>query len=79
MKPSINSKIARAVYGIYPNRLRQVRLKRGLTQADAAQKLGVGSSLLSCWETGAREPRASDVKKLLTLYRLPFETLFPNS
>ena len=37
----------------------QARSKRGLTQAQAAEELGVALSTVARWETGAMEPRGT--------------------
>lgn len=40
----------------FPGALKQLRTKKGLTQAELAEALGVGKSTISMYEVGAREP-----------------------
>ena len=40
----------------FPNTLKILRSKKGITQAELAQALGVGKSTISMYEVGAREP-----------------------
>ena len=42
-------------------RLRELRKKRGLTQTEAAEGIGVSRSTLASWETGIREPNALEL------------------
>lgn len=39
-----------------PEALKYLRAKRGITQAELAEALGVGKSTISMYEVGAREP-----------------------
>jgi DNA-binding transcriptional regulator YiaG len=39
-----------------PDEIKRIREKRGLTQAQAAEKVGVGQGVWSAWESGARRP-----------------------
>lgn len=39
-----------------PKRIREIREGRGLTQAEAAEKIGVGQGVWSAWERGLRKP-----------------------
>lgn len=40
----------------FPESLKKLRIRRGLTQAELAERLGVGKSTISMYEVGAREP-----------------------
>lgn len=40
----------------------------GLTQAQAAEKLGISTDSVRRYETGFREPRATDLKHMAELY-----------
>lgn len=44
--------------------LRKYREKANLTQSRLAERLGVVEMTIRRWESGLREPRASDIKKL---------------
>ncbi len=39
-----------------PDEIKAIRKKRGLTQAQAAEKIGVGQGVWSSWEKGTRRP-----------------------
>lgn len=40
----------------FPEALKRLRTKKGITQAELAEGLGVGKSTISMYEVGAREP-----------------------
>ena len=40
----------------FPNTLKRLRTKKGITQAQLADALGIGKSTISMYEVGAREP-----------------------
>lgn len=42
--------------GVFHENLRAARLKKGLSQQEVADALGVAKSTYSMWETGNREP-----------------------
>lgn len=44
------------------------RLKAGLTQAEAAQRLGISQSAVAKWETDKSLPRGSTLLKMARLY-----------
>ena len=49
-------------------RLREIREREGLTQAELGQRLNVGANTICQWETGKRNPRAGmliDLSKIL--------------
>ena len=45
-------------------RLRELRKKEGITQAELSEKIGVHENTIRRWESGDFEPRASELKKL---------------
>lgn len=61
-------KASRTVLGA---RLRQARESKGLTQAEAAEALGVGQSTLSDWETGESRPRDETIRHVLEVLGVP--------
>ena len=48
--------------------LAAARNNAGLTQTEAARRLGVDQSAVSFWESGKKSPRASMLVKLADLY-----------
>ena len=51
------------------------REKANLTQEELAQKLGVGQSAVSMWETGKSTPRPDVLKKLAALFGCTIDEL----
>lgn len=41
---------------MFPERLKQLRKEKGMTQIDLAKAIGVSSSTVAMWETGKRKP-----------------------
>jgi transcriptional regulator with XRE-family HTH domain len=46
------------------NAIRHYRKRVGLTQSDLAKKIAVSIDTIRRWESGIREPRASDITRL---------------
>lgn len=54
---------------------KQARLRAGLTQAAAAQELGVVKQAIGNWETGHAQPRAALLPRVAALYGCTLEEL----
>ncbi|MEI3500360.1 MAG: helix-turn-helix transcriptional regulator [Anaerovoracaceae bacterium] len=52
------------------NSLFHARKKRGLSQEDVAQKLGVSRQTISKWETDETVPNIRQSKKMTVLYNM---------
>ena len=52
-----------------PEKLRELRVKSGLSQRIVAQKLDVSPSIISSYETGERTPSVENLLLLSYLYR----------
>lgn len=52
------------------------RINAGLSQTEAARRLGVDQSTVSYWETGKKMPRASKLAKMADLYGCTVDDLF---
>lgn len=52
------------------------RINAGLSQTEAARRLGVDQSTVSCWETGKKMPRASKLAGMADLYGCTVDELF---
>lgn len=55
--------------------LRELRIKKRLTQKAVADSIKVHVSLISNWETGARKPNAKNAVKLAKFYRVKIERI----
>ena len=49
-------------------RLRQIRIERKMTQAEAAKQVGVSRSALNMYERNERDPDSSTISALARLY-----------
>lgn len=52
----------------FPERLKQLRKEKGLTQNDLARALEVSGSTIALWETGKRKPQFEMFDKLCTYF-----------
>lgn len=52
------------------------RVNAKLTQAEAAEKLGVSRVSLNKWENGKTIPRIDIVRKMSELYNIPIDCLY---
>lgn len=64
------------ISNVFPQRLKEVRIKRGLTQTELGEKLGVKQSTFTNWENGKREPNFEIVIKLADLLEVSVDWLF---
>lgn len=55
--------------------LKAARINAGLTQEDAAKKIGVSKQSLSNWECGRNTPKATELMGLCEIYGVPAEML----
>lgn len=56
--------------------LKEIRLRRGLTQTDLAAKLGVTQSVVAMWERGAVMPAASKLPELADALNCSIDALY---
>lgn len=56
-------------------RLAEARKARGLSKAEAAERLGVSRQAISRWETGAGIPTLDNLMQLGTLYQVSLDAL----
>ena len=61
---------------IFPQRLKELRLKKGLTQQQIADEIGVNRGSYSNWEKGKREPSFENLVKLADLLDVSLDWLF---
>ena len=56
------------VGNIFGNRLRELRLERGLSQRALGEALSVCNQTISFWESGSREPNLDDLLKIAKFF-----------
>lgn len=56
--------------------LAAARVNAGLTQKEAAEKMGVSSVTMVNWEKGKTLPDIATARKLAELYEIPLDNLF---
>ena len=52
----------------FPERLKQLRKEKGLSQIMLAKELGVSGGTVAMWETGKRKPQFEMIDKLCTFF-----------
>ena len=57
-------------------RLKELRLKKGLTQTELGEKVGVKQNTFTNWENGKREPSFENLIKLADLLEVSLDSLF---
>ena len=60
---------------IMGTRIKEVRKKRKMTQADVAEALGISRSVVASWETNVSEPNAEEMRKLRDLFSVSADYL----
>lgn len=58
------------------NKLKEIRLLRGMTQRELAEKLGIEQSTISLYETGERIPNAAMAAKIASTLGVSFNDIF---
>lgn len=53
--------------------LKAARVNKNMTQAQAAEKIGVTKDTVRRWETGKTSPRVNVVEKILSAYELSYD------
>ena len=59
----------------FATRIKEQRLKHGMTQKDLAEKLGLSAQTVSLWERGSRKPEWSTQIDLKDLFEVSIEYL----
>ena len=62
----------------FSTKLRNLRIQRGLTQMELAEKLGTGQSSITAWEQEKREPDFKTIKKIADYFEVPISSLLPS-
>ena len=61
---------------VFPKRLKELRLKKGLTQTELGEKVGVKQNTFTNWENGKREPNFENLIKIADLLEVSVDWLF---
>lgn len=61
---------------VFSERLKELRLKKGLTQTELGEKVGVKQSTFTNWENGKREPNFETIIKIADLLEVSLDWLF---
>lgn len=61
--------------GSFPERLRFLRQKKGITQKEIADSLGIANSSYSLYEKGAREPNLEMLEKIANFFNVDMDFL----
>lgn len=56
--------------------LKAARVNAGLTQAEAAKKIGVSVSTLKNWEKGVTFPKQPHILKICEVYGIQYDHIF---
>lgn len=62
----------------YSDKIRNLRIQRGLTQMEMAERLGTSQSAITSWECGRREPDFATLRKLANFFNVPLSALLPS-
>ena len=60
-------------------KLKELREKRGLSQAEVAQEIGISRQMYNKYERGDTEPSLTVIKGLCTLYAVSYEELLDSN
>lgn len=78
MTPSKREPDQTTYVGRFAARLRELRQAAGLTQKEAAERLGFPQAVISRWETGERSPTLKQLPAIAKIYGdIPAENFFP--
>lgn len=58
------------------NRIGELRRELGLTQKELGEKMGVGQTTVSAWETGKSEPDYKSIREMAQLFNVSPDYLF---
>lgn len=60
---------------VFGERLKELRIERGLGQVELAKALSVSKGIVSMWENGLREPKMSNLILLSEYFNVPIDYL----
>ncbi|MBO5479839.1 MAG: helix-turn-helix transcriptional regulator [Clostridia bacterium] len=60
---------------IFAERLKELRIEKGVGQVEIAKAIGVSKGIISLWENGLREPKLSNLIALAQLFEVTIDYL----
>ena len=60
---------------IFCERLKELRIEKGVGQVEIAKAIGVSKGIISLWENGLREPKLSNLIALAQLFEVTIDYL----
>lgn len=60
---------------IFGERLKELRIEKGISQAALANFLGVSSGIVCLWEIDKSEPTAPNIRKMADFFDVPADYL----
>ena len=60
---------------IFCERLKELRIEKGVGQVELATKLNVSKGIISLWENGLREPKLSNLISLARFFEVSIDYL----
>ncbi len=60
------------------NRIRELRLEKGLSQMQLAKMIGVSQKAIDYWERSINEPKAGYIIALVKFFGISFNEFFEN-
>ncbi|WP_270599253.1 helix-turn-helix domain-containing protein [Faecalicoccus pleomorphus] len=58
------------------DKIRQARLRKGITQNQIAEKIGISQPTYAQWENGKRKPKLETLKKIADALEVPVSILY---
>lgn len=62
----------------FANKLRNLRIARGMTQMELAEKLDSAQATIAFYESGKREPDFKTIQKIADFFGVPAYSLYPS-
>lgn len=62
----------------FGQKLRNLRIERGLSQMELAKGLKTSQAAITSWENGRREPNFDTVQRIASYFRVPLSSLIPS-
>ncbi len=56
--------------------IKEMRLEKGLSQAQLAKEIGVSQKAIDYWERNVNEPKASYIVALVKLFEITYDEFF---